>query len=138
MGFIHDIKYTFSRKSAKKPIPLHPGLGKGLPGGCFSWTLISCRLLPKPGCKEIGFRQICCKIKFYTINEAHKQYSLLDTIFNYIFYSGPPGIGFGLLLQEVCQQGLRLLGDPLPNRVLEAAGFFADDLQQLILSGRQC
>ena len=30
-------------------------------------------------------------ITFYTINEAHKQYSLLDTIFNYIFYLGPPG-----------------------------------------------
>ena len=28
---------------------------------------------------------------FYTINEAHKQYSLLDKIFNYIFYLGPPG-----------------------------------------------
>ena len=28
---------------------------------------------------------------FYTIKEAHKQYSLLDTIFNYIFYFGPPG-----------------------------------------------
>ena len=28
---------------------------------------------------------------FYTRNEAHKQYSLLDTIFNYIFYLGPPG-----------------------------------------------
>ena len=25
------------------------------------------------------------------MNEAHKQYSLLDTIFNYIFYFGPPG-----------------------------------------------
>ena len=28
---------------------------------------------------------------FYTRNEAHKQYSLLDTIFNYIFCLGPPG-----------------------------------------------
>ena len=28
---------------------------------------------------------------FYTRNEAHKQYSLLDTIFNYMFYLGPPG-----------------------------------------------
>ena len=25
------------------------------------------------------------------MNEAHKQYSLLDTIFDYIFYFGPPG-----------------------------------------------
>ena len=29
--------------------------------------------------------------KFYSINEAHKEYSLLDTISNYIFYFGPPG-----------------------------------------------
>ena len=25
------------------------------------------------------------------MNETHKQYSLFDTIFNYISYSGPPG-----------------------------------------------
>ena len=31
------------------------------------------------------------KFIFYTINEAHKQYNILDTIFNYIFYFGPPG-----------------------------------------------
>ena len=29
--------------------------------------------------------------RFYTINEAHKQYSVLDIIFNYIFDFGPPG-----------------------------------------------
>ena len=28
---------------------------------------------------------------FYIINEAHKQYGLLATMFNYIFYFGPPG-----------------------------------------------
>ena len=28
---------------------------------------------------------------FHSINEAHKQYSLLDTICNYIVYLGPPG-----------------------------------------------
>ena len=28
---------------------------------------------------------------FYTINEAHTLYSLLDTVFNYIFYLGSPG-----------------------------------------------
>ena len=39
----------------------------------------------------MGFRQISLKTYIYTINEAHKQYSLLDTIFNYIFYLGPPG-----------------------------------------------
>ena len=52
--------------------------------------LEECRPLPKPGCWEIGFRQISLK-KCYTINEIHKQYSLLDTILNYIFYLGPPG-----------------------------------------------
>ena len=49
------------------------------------------RLLPKPGCKEIGFRRFPWILKFYTITEAHKQYSLLDTIFNYIFDFGHPG-----------------------------------------------
>ena len=34
-----------------------------------------------------------CPLSFelYTINEAHKQYSLLDIIFNYICYFEPPG-----------------------------------------------
>ena len=27
-----------------------------------------------------------CIFEFYTVNETHKQYTLLDTIFNYIFY----------------------------------------------------
>ena len=31
------------------------------------------------------------EIIFYTINEAHQQYSLLDTILNYILYCEPPG-----------------------------------------------
>ena len=45
------------------------------------------RLVAKPGCREIGFRQI--SLEKY-INEAHKQYSLLDTRFTYMFYFGPP------------------------------------------------
>ena len=48
------------------------------------------RPLPKPGCWEIGFRQILCTIIFYTINQAHKQSSLLDTMFNYMFCFVPP------------------------------------------------
>ena len=48
------------------------------------------RLVAKPGCNGIGFRQISLKMYIYIINEARKQYSLLDTIFNYIFYLGPP------------------------------------------------
>ena len=43
-----------------------------------------CRLLPKQGCKDIYFWLIFLKMLISTINEAHKQYSLLDTIFNYI------------------------------------------------------
>ena len=31
------------------------------------------------------------KSRFYTINETHKQCSLLDAIFYYMFCSGPPG-----------------------------------------------
>ena len=46
--------------------------------------------MPRPGCKEIGFRNIYV-FMFDTINEAHKQYSLLDTIFNYLLYNGSPG-----------------------------------------------
>ena len=29
--------------------------------------------------------------RLYTTNEAHEQYSVLDTMFNYIFYLGPLG-----------------------------------------------
>ena len=28
---------------------------------------------------------------YYSMNEAHNQYNLLDTIFDYVFYFGPPG-----------------------------------------------
>ena len=49
------------------------------------------RLLPKPECSEMRFQQISWKFESYTRNEAHKQYSLVDTILNSIFYVGPPG-----------------------------------------------
>ena len=49
--------------------------------------LTFCRLSPK----EIGFGRFVAKIVFYTINETHKQYSLLDTTFKYFFYVGPAG-----------------------------------------------
>ena len=42
-----------------------------------------------------------------TINEAHKQYSLLDTIFNYIFYLGPPGKHLYLSTQNQLHVGRR-------------------------------
>ena len=37
------------------------------------------------------FRKVRRKQTKYTMNEAHKQYSILDTILNYIFHFGPPG-----------------------------------------------
>ena len=45
-----------------------------------------CRLSPKQNFGKCPWIFI-----FYTINEAHKQYSLLDTIFNYILYLQPLG-----------------------------------------------
>ena len=53
-------------------------------------TIFQGRLVPKPGCCEIVFRQNLLEM-LYDINEAHKQYSLLDTVFSYIFHFGPPG-----------------------------------------------
>ena len=44
---------------------------------------------------------------FYTINEIHKQYNLLDTIFNYIFYFGPPGKHLYLSPQNPLHVGRR-------------------------------
>jgi hypothetical protein len=60
---------------------------------CHGWEASNqlCRLVAKPGCWEIGFRTFLLKFTFYSICEAHKKCSLLDTIFNYIFYFGPPG-----------------------------------------------
>ena len=37
------------------------------------------------------FGNLPWKFSFYGINGARKQYSLLDTIFNYIIDFGPPG-----------------------------------------------
>ena len=41
--------------------------------------------------RKLVFARFNAIFGFDTINEAHKQYHLLDTIFNYIFYLGPPG-----------------------------------------------
>ena len=58
--------------------------------------LINCsktlgRVAPKGRMFLIGFRSFSDKFEFYTRNHSHKQSSLLDTIFNYIFYFGAPG-----------------------------------------------
>ena len=53
-----------------------------------------CGLGPKSGCWKIGFRYMSLKIfELYIMNEAHKQYSLLDTICTcgYIRAFGAPG-----------------------------------------------
>ena len=39
----------------------------------------------------LGFWHISLEYDSFTRNEAQEQYSLLDTIFDYIFYFGPPG-----------------------------------------------
>ena len=60
---------------------------------------------PKPGCWEIRFRQMSSES--YTIKETHKQDSLLDTIFNHIFYFGPPGKYLYLSPQHLLHVGRR-------------------------------
>ena len=51
----------------------------------FSWILVS-----EPGFVLCfyGFRE---DYHFYVGSSVHEQYSQLDTIFNYMFYFGPPG-----------------------------------------------
>ena len=80
-----------------------------------TWTRLCCKILHLAGPGSMlptrrGVRVICLPHKhqsenwrksvfgrfpwtfwFYCINEAHKQYSLIDTILNYVFYFGPPG-----------------------------------------------
>ena len=53
------------------------------------------------------FGRLPWKFKFYTINEAHKQSSLLDKLFNYIFYFGPPGKHLYLSPQNPLHVGRR-------------------------------
>ena len=51
----------------------------------LSWVLVS-----EPGFFE-GFGSFPWKHNYFARNEAQEQPSLLDTIFDYIFYFGPPG-----------------------------------------------
>ena len=73
------------------------GLNSGFEGcnnksGTFLKGLLpNYKLVPEPGCKEIGFRPISLMCLFYNLNEAHKKYSLLDTQFDNIFDFGVPG-----------------------------------------------
>ena len=54
------------------------------PRNIASWVLVS-----EPG--FFRFWPISLEIYFFTRNETQEQHSLLDTIFDYIFYFGPPG-----------------------------------------------
>lgn len=47
-----------------------------------------CRLWPRSGSLEIVFETFPWIVRLYAISEAHKQYSLLDTRFNYMFDFG--------------------------------------------------
>ena len=53
--------------------------------GTAHWVLVS-----EPGL-FLGFGTFPWKSNSFTRNEAQEQHSLLDTIFDYIFYFGPPG-----------------------------------------------
>ena len=52
--------------------------------GAEGWVLVS-----EPG--FLGFGPFPRKSNSFTRNEGQEQHSLLDTIFNYILYFGPPG-----------------------------------------------
>ena len=53
---------------------------------------------------------------FYIINEAHKQYSLLDTILNYIFVAR----GFQILMKfPMCPAGVSTAVPPLASALME-------------------
>ena len=63
--------------------------GPGRVNLCWRRQCEDCELVRMLG--KWVFGRFPWKFVFYTINEAHKQYSLLDKIFDYIFYPGPPG-----------------------------------------------
>ena len=50
-----------------------------------------CRAVPKGRMFLIGVRSFSDKFQFYFRNHSHKQSSLLDTMFEYMFYFGAPG-----------------------------------------------
>ena len=84
MGFIYGINDNFQGHLPKTD-SLASWLSTSLHVACMpDWSL-----------SQDSRKKVCgrfpAKFRFYYINEAHKQYSLLDTIFSYIFYLGPPG-----------------------------------------------
>ena len=72
-------------------------LGKGMCmylGTYVVITNIENRPVPKQDSGKSVFGTFPSKFVFYSRNGTHKQYSLLDTVFNEMFYLGPPEIAF--------------------------------------------
>ena len=108
----HDLMPILSLASAEVWLLVRSRGGYSLDEGCNAVQerakgLGQIRLVAKPWCWEIGFRHISLIFIFYTINAAHRQYSLSDTIFNYIFYLGPPGTPPNLSAQNTLHVGRR-------------------------------
>ena len=66
-----------------------------------AWVLVS-----EPGFL-LGFGSFSWKSNYFTRNEVQEQHSLLDTIFDYIFYFGPPGKYLCLSPQNLLHVGRR-------------------------------
>ena len=61
-----------------------------------SFSVFGKSVMPIAGCLLVNleflrFWLISWKSNLFTINEAHEQHSLLDTIFDHYFHFGPPG-----------------------------------------------
>ena len=79
----------------------------GLPGATSgNMTFLNWLLVSEPGF-FYGFCQFSWKFISFTRNEAQEQPSLLDTIFDYIFYFGPPGKYLYLSPQNLLHVGRR-------------------------------
>jgi hypothetical protein len=68
---------------------------------------------------QISFKSLL----IYTINETHKQYIILDTILNYIFYFGPPG-------KHLLKNPEHLLRGGRPRHVVGFGDLSTDDFEE--------
>ena len=78
MGFFYGIKYILSRQSAEN---LFPNILLGANIKAPSPHLF----LSQNHVEKQVFGIWLSKFRFHSISQAHKQYSLLDTIFHYTF-----------------------------------------------------
>ena len=85
-----------------------------------TWVLVS-----EPGFL-LGFGLLPWKSNSFTRNEAQEQHSLLDTIFDYIFYFGPPGKYLYLSPQNLLHVGQQRVLLPLRPEVPAGAPQTAD------------